>query len=307
MSAPSTYTLKQLRFTFTLGTNAKFQGPNNTLVITGLRATADIVFPGPPSFPTANVRIWGMKPSDMQALTGLTFQTLAYKRNSIMIEANSGQGWTTVFLGQIITGVPDFDQAPDVYFDIQAQTLGYDLLNPATPTSFPGPASFSQVLRTIVLKMSQDFDDGGVQGSFAGPTYFAGTPAQQLRTACRKAGLVYYADLPGAAGAASLGVVEVGEPGVARNVPRWILTPQTGLVGYPKLTSVNLITVRAIFNPALRFGAPLRIQKSDQRAANGDWVIYDCAHQLSSLLPDGPWFTNMTAQPPAIFSGPNAR
>jgi hypothetical protein len=293
----TTYTLKQLRFTFTLGTNARFQGNNNQLVLTGLRATADIVFPGPPSFPTANVRIFGIKESDMQALTGLSFQTLTYQRNSMMIEANSGQGWTTVFAGQLITVVPDFDQAPDVYLDIQAQTLGYDLLNPATPTSFPGPASFVQVLRTIALKMSQSFDDGGVQGSFSGPTYFSGTPAQQLRNACRKAGLIYYADLPGAAGTSQLGVIEIGEPGSVRNLPQWTLTPTTGLVGYPKLTSVNLISLRAFFNPALRFGAPLLIQQSDQKAANGSWKIYDCAHQLSSLMPDGLWFTNMTAQP----------
>jgi hypothetical protein len=293
MTAPQTFTEKQLRFTFTLDTNAKFQGNNNTLQIEGLRALADVEFPGPPSFPTANVRIYGMKPSDMTALTGLTFQVLTYQRNSILIEANSGQGWTTVFAGQIVTAVPDFSQQPDVCLVIMAQTLGYDLLNPATPTSFPGPASFSQVLRTITLKMSQDFDDGGVVGSFSAPTYFSGTPADQLRIAARKAGLVYYTDKPG--------VIEIGEPGVARNVPLWILTPTSGLVGYPSLDSVNLISVQAVFNPALRFGAPLRIQFSDQRGANGDWVIYDCKHRLSSLLPDGPWFTTMTAQPPSGF------
>lgn len=298
MTAPQTFTEKQLRFTFTLGTNAKFQGHANTLVITGLRATADIVFPGPPSFPNANVRIFGMKPSDTTALTGLTFQVLTYQRNSILIEANSGQGWTTVFAGQIVTAAPNFAQQPDVSLDIFAQTLGYDLLNPATPTSFPQAALFSQVLKTIVLKMSQDFDDGGVEGSFSGPTYFTGTPAEQLRIAARKAGLMYYTDKPG--------IIEIGEPGVARNVPRWILTPTSGLVGYPTLNSVNLIGVTAVFNPALRFGAPLRIQFSDQRGANGDWVIYDCSHALSSLMPDGPWFTNMTAQSPVIFSGPNA-
>lgn len=306
MAAPQTFTEKQLRFTFVLGTNAKFQGHNNTLVITGLRATADITFPGPPSFPSANVRIFGMKPSDMTALTGLTFQVLTYQRNTMMIEANSGQGWTTVYVGNLVTVVPNFAQQPDVSLDIFSQTNYFDLLNPATPTSFPGAASFEQVLKTIVLKMSMGFDNGGVEGSFSGPTYFSGTPAEQLRVACRKAGLVYYADIPGAAGAASLGIVEIGEPGVARNVPRWILTPTSGLVGYPTLNSVNLIGVTAAFNPALRFGAPLRIQFSEQRGANGDWVIYDCSHALSSLMPDGPWFTNMTAQPPAIFSGPNA-
>lgn len=290
----NTFTEKQLRFTFTLATNAKFQGDNNTLQIEGLRATADVTYPGPPSFPTANVRVFGMKLSDMQALTGLTFQVLTYKRNSIMIESNDGSGWSTVFEGQIVTGVIDFLAQPDVAFVIQAQTLGFDLLNPATASSFPAAASVENVMRTIALKMSRQLDNNGVTKSFPGASYFAGTPAEQLRTAAQKAGIAYYLDKPG--------LVEIGTPGVARNVPKAVLSPNLGnIVLAPTLDSVNLIGVTAVYNPSLRFGAPLTIQDTLQLAANGDWVIYDCTHRLSSLMPDGPWFTQMTAQPPAGF------
>lgn len=290
----STFTEKQLRFTFTLGNNAKFQGENNTLQIEGLRALADITYPGPPSFPTANLRIFGMKLSDMQALTGLVFQVLTYQRNSVMVEANDGSGWTTVFAGQIITGVIDFIAQPDVAFVISAQTLGYDLLNPATPTAFPAAANVADVIRTIALKMSNDFDNVGVTTVFPGATYFAGTPATQLRTAVKKAGVALYLDKPG--------IVEIGIPGASRNVPVVVLSPNLrNLVLAPSLDSVNLIGVTAVFNPALRFGAPLQIKDSKQLAANGDWIIYDCTHNLSSLMPDGPWFTRMTAQPPSGF------
>lgn len=290
----NTFTEKQLRFTFTLATNAKFQGNNNTLQIEGLRALADITYPGPPSFPTANVRIFGMKPSDMSALTGLTFQVLTYKRNTVMIESNDGSGWTTVFEGQIVSGVPDFAGMPDVSFVIMAQTLGFDLLNPATPSAFPASASVENVCRTIALKMSQQLDNVGVTAVFPGASYFAGTPADQLRAAVKKAGIAVYLDKPG--------IVEIGIPGAPRNVPKAVLSPTLGnLVGYPSLDSVNLIGVTAVYNPSLRFGAPLQIKDSKQLAANGDWVIYDCTHNLSSLMPDGPWFTRMTAQPPSGF------
>lgn len=288
-----TFSVKQLRFTFTLATNAKFQGGNNTLVITGLRATADIDFPGPPSFPTANVRIYGMKPSDMQALTGLTFQTLTYQRNSIQIDTNSGNGWTTVFAGQLITVVPDFSDQPNVALQLFAQNLGFDLLNPATPTSFAVAPTFQQAFTAIVQKLGQSLDNVGVTGRFNSPRYWAGTPAQQLRNAAQDAGIVYYLD--------KLGVVEIGIPGVARNLPMFVLTPTSGLLGYPTLNSVNLIGAQSIFNPALRFGAPILIKGSDQKNANGNWVIYDLKHRLSSLMPDGPWNTDMTAQPPVGF------
>lgn len=288
-----TYSVKQLRFTFTLATNAKFQGGNNTLVITGLRAIADIDFPGPPSFPTANVRIYGMKPSDMQALTGLTFQTLTYQRNSIQIDTNSGNGWTTVFAGQLITVVPDFSDQPNVALQLFAQNLGFDLLNPATPTSFAVAPTFQQAFTAIVQKLGQSLDNVGVTGRFNSPRYWAGTPAQQLRNAAQDAGIVYYLD--------KLGVVEIGVPGAARNLPIFVLTPTSGLLGYPTLNSVNLIGAQSEFNPALRFGAPILIKGSDQKNANGNWVIYDLKHRLSSLMPDGPWNTDMTAQPPVGF------
>lgn len=292
-----TFSVKQLRFTFILdpANPARFQGNNNTLQITGLRATADIDYViGPPSFPTANVRIYGMKPSDMTALTGLTFGVLTYTRASMQIEANPGNGWTTVFVGQLITSVPDFAQMPDVAFQITAQSLGFDLLNPATPTSFPGSASFDQVFRTIVLKTNQNFANEGVSGSFPAATYFPGTPADQLRDAAKKAGIVYYT------GDVS-GLTSIGLPGVPRNLPKFVLTPQNGLIGYPSLDSVNLIGVMSEYNPGFRFGAPLQIQGSQQLGANGDWMIYDCKHSLSSLMPNGPWFSKMTAQPPVGF------
>lgn len=292
----NTFTEKQLQFTFVLdpANPAKFQGANNTLQITGLRALADIDYPSFQSFPSANVRIFGMKPSDMQGLTGLTFGVLTYTRASIQIESNDGSGWTTVFVGQIITGVTDYSGMPEVAFQITAQTLGFDLLNPATSTVFPASASVADVMRTIAAKMSNDFDDGGVTAVFPGASHFAGTPAEQLRTAAKKAGVVVYLDKPG--------IVEIGIPGVPRNVPKVVLSPNLGnLVGYPSLDSVNLIGVTAVYSPSLRFGAPVEIKDSQQLAANGDWVIYGCTHNLSSLMPDGPWFTRMTCQPPAGF------
>lgn len=292
----TTFTLKQLRFTFTLGdaSAAKFQGNNNTLVLTGLRATAEISYPGPPTFPFANVRILGMLQSDMAALTGLTQGVLSYNNNSMLIEANSGAGWSTVFAGQLVTVVPDYVSAPAVALTIFAQTLGYELLNPATPTSYAVAADIATVIGTIAAKCGRVLVNVGVTGSFAGPVYFANTPAEQLKTACAKAGIAYYNDQPG--------VIEIGLPAVPRKRPVTVLSPSSGLLGYPTLNSVNLIGGVAVFNPALQYGAPIEIKDSDQKSANGKWVIYDIVHRLASEFPgEAPWFSQFTAQPPAGF------
>ena len=304
-----TFTIKNLRFTFTLSTNSKFTGGNNQLVIAGLRATASISYMAPPSFPSANIRIFGLGQPEMNALTGLTAGVLAQQPNTVLVEADSGDGFVAVFAGQIVTGLPDYANAPDVSFTIYSQLLGYELLNPGTPTSFPGPASFEQVVAAIAAKMGRKVINEGVEGSFSGPTYFPNTPAQQLRVACRKAGIAYYVDT-GLTNAqvtiegqdnAPLGTIVIVPLGQPRNLPQFVLTPDNGLRGYPALSSVNLIEVTSVFNPVLRYGAPITISRSTQIGANGNWTIYECTHDLSSLMPDGPWFTRFTAQPLSGF------
>lgn len=289
MSVQQTFAEKQLRYTFSLNTNARFQNGTNTLRITGLRSTATITYPGPPTFPSATLRIWGMAESDMQALTALTQGVLTYTNNSVLVEANSGNGWSAAFAGQLVTSVIDFSDTPRVALNIFSQTLGYELLMPETPTSYPVAASIATVIQTIAAKMGKTLVNSGVTGSFNGSVYFPGTPAYQLRAACKKAGIAFYLDIAG--------VVEIAPKGKPRNSPVWVLSPQTGLVLYPTLDSVNLIGAQAVYNPGLRYGGPIKIQGSQQKSANGDWMIYDVAHYLSSLMPKGPWFTRLTAQP----------
>lgn len=299
MTSPQTFGAKQLRFTFQLNTNARFSNGTSELVLYGLRATADIAYPGPPAYPTLSSRIYGMAQSDMNALTGLTFNTLTYTNNSVLVEANAGngQGWNTVFAGQLVTVVPDYSSAPDVNLSIYAQTLGYELLNPDTPTSYAVPAAYIDVLTTIAAKMGRSLLNQGVTGQFAAPVYFPGTPAQQFTDACNKAGVTaYYADA-GLNG----GTITVAPTGQPLGTPAVLLTPTTGLIGYPTLDSVNLIGVRAFFNPGITQGGKIQIANSDQVAANGLWTVFGYSHKLSALFPNGPWFTEMTCQPTTGF------
>lgn len=298
------FTEKNLRFTFTLSTNSKFTGANNTLVISGLRAVVSINWSPPPSFPNANIRIFGMGQANMNALTGLNAGVLSQTPNNVLVEADSGFGFTAVWAGQIINGVPDYNSAPDVSFVIFSQLLGYELLNPALPTSFAVPATFEQVITTIAAKMGRKVINEGVTGSFDKPVYYANTAAEQLRVACYNAGVAYYTDtglsnVPGATVAdnAPLGTIVIAPLGKPRDLPQIKLTPENGIVGYPVLSSVNLIEVRTSYNPALRYGAPITIGGSTQIGVNGDWTIYECTHDISSLMPNGPWFTRFTAQP----------
>lgn len=299
----TTFTIKQLRFTFSLNTNARFADGSNTLRVSGLRATAQITYPGPPTFPSARLRIYGMKLSDMQALTALTQGVLTYTNNSVLVEANDGSGWSTAFAGQLVTVVPDFGGIPDVALDIFSQTLGYELLMPETATSYPVAADVATVITTIAAKMGKKLVNSGVNQSFSGPVYFPGTPADQLRAACKKANILAYVDKAGL----FAGIVEIAPKGVPRPaLPVWQLSPQNGLVLYPTLDSVNLIGAKAVYNAGAFYGGKVTISGSQQKYANGSWIIWDISHSLSSLMPKGPWFTQFTAQPiTGIVGGAN--
>lgn len=288
----TTFTKKDLRFTFVLSNNALFAETNsNQLQISGLRATASIKGSGLPAFPESELTIFGLKQTDMNALTATQFQPLAMQRNTVLVEANAGQGFSTVFAGQIITGGPDYDGIPNVPLKVQARVLGFESLNPATPTSYTGSASIASIVSTLAAKMGYVLENNGVTGSLNNP-YFGGTLVDQLRAVKQAAGIQVFIEG---------NVIAICPPGVPRNQQTFVLTPQSGLVGYPKLDfQRGFVRAKAIYNPAFRFGGPLTLQGSDVPMANGSWVIGTVTHTLDSLTPNSQWFSDMLLYPPSL-------
>lgn len=284
-----TFTLKDLRFTFTLP-NATFTGTNsNTLTVNGLRATASIKAAGFPAFPEAEFSVYGLLQADMISLTALAFQPDAMLRATVMVEASSGGGWSVVFLGQIITAGPDYREAPAVKLMITARALGYESLAPADATSYTGPTDVALICANLVARMSRSFENNGVQLTLNSP-YFSGTLAQQLRTVQQHANIDVYMD------GDAIAICPKGKP---RQTFAFVLSPTSGLVGYPVLDyQRGYVLAKAIFNPGFRFGGPIIVQDSLVKNANGSWIIGVLSHNLESLMPGGAWFSEMLLYPP---------
>lgn len=297
----STFGIKRLRFTFTLSNNSVFAGTNSNILVVGgtpspdvgLRATATIKGSGLPAFPEADFQVWGMKQDDMVALTALQFQPLGMQRNTVQCDASPDDGatWSTVFVGQIVTGGPDWSNMPDVPLNINARLLAFESLNPAPPTSYTGNTSVDSIVSTLAAKLGKTFYNNGVSVQLSNP-YFGGTLAQQLRSVCQQAGIDCYND-------PSSNVIEICPKGVPRNVPTFNLSPGSGLVSQPRLDyNRGFVNVRAYFNPALRFGGPVSVSGSLVPTANGSWVIGTIKNSLSSLMAGGPWFSDLLLYPP---------
>lgn len=301
----SSYTIKQLRITFTLSNGANFNAGNDKLVLANLRAEAIIKGGMLPSYPDATLRVYGMLQQDMNQLAALTFQPQGVNPNNVQIEADSGNGFTTVFSGQIYSAFTDYNGAPEVALVVQARVLGLQAISTAQATSYTGGTDVATIVSAIAAKMGFSFQNNGVSAQLSNP-YYPGTLTQQLSDVCDDAGIDLYTDQID-------GVIVISPHGMPRNTPRYSLSPTTGLVNYPTVDSQGLLKVRSQFNPAFRLGGVITIEGSDVvidqnqtqqtilQRANGTWQVYDLVHTLEALKFGGAWFSDIGLFPPGTL------
>jgi hypothetical protein len=313
------YSQKQLRVTFTLTqSNASFVGVSgeaqgNTLQLSGLRMSAIIKGAGYPAWTEASIRIYGMAQADMNALAVQTVSRgkTGFLPNTVLIEANSGSGgWTAAYAGNILTAAPDYSAAPDVPLEIVSRAGLYDSVNPATPTSFPQSVSVYNVLSTITAKMNLASVNNGVTSVTSGAVYRPESLTDQLRAICQAYAIdpVYSAD-GHTITFSPQGSADLSEP--------LVLTPTTGLVGYPVPQANGFIAVRSLYNPALHVKSALTIADSDavidssagfpttlNSLANGSWVVTAITNILEAQKPDGAWFSDLVLYPPFAVATP---
>lgn len=301
----NSYTVKAIRVTFTLtGSNAVFPGTTaNQLTVTGLRTSVQVRAAGAAMSTQVSLRIYGLAQADMNALSVVPVLngTPGFLNNTVLIEANSGSGWTAVFAGAIIQAGPDYSTLPDVFLSVQAQTGFFEAIAPALPTSFPGPSDVATMCSVVVAKMGVPFQNNGVNVASPGGGYFSGSLLNQLQRICQAAHIAYAQDGPQNA-------VTISPWGVPRSVPTWVLSPTSGLDGYPRVRGDGFIEVRALFNPAFLLLGPITIADSDvivgsnlpttyNSQANGSWIIGTMTHNIESAKPGGAWFTDMILYP----------
>lgn len=280
----NSFAKKRLRVTLIMtGANAVFPGTNsNTLVLENLRVSAKVQAVARLAT-QADISIYGMKQSDMDALTVAWANPPVVLDNLVILEADSGSGFKQVFTGTMIEAQPNYAAAPDVSFGLLAMTGYFQKINPVPPRSFPAQSEADVVIGGIAADMGLDFEIQGSLGALAEGAYFWGTLWDQLAQACQAVNADFYVF------GDKLLVTESGRPGATE--PSVRLTPETGLIGYPCFERSGLL-VAAIFDPAFACGIPLDIE-GDVPSANGRWYPYSMVHVLEALMPRGQWQTQM--------------
>lgn len=273
---------KSIELTITLGAGAFGEDVGDTVTLSGFRITVDAIFPGGDSMGRCQIRAYGLRDDVMNKLTTIGPVNAAIKaKNSILIAAGDSQvGMTTIFSGTILDAWADYNSAPDVAFNIIAFAGLASAVKPVAATSYKGSVDVATILQDIATNdMGIAFENNGVDAKLSSP-YLAGTALTKIRSVCNAAGIQWAIDRDTL-------VIWTEETARQGSIP--LVSPSTGMVGYPSLSSKGM-TVKMLFNPRVTMGADMQVQSSIPMAC-GTWRVYNVAHNLACQIPDGPWYT----------------
>lgn len=278
---PSFSDKKQLRFVITLGTGKFGSSNNDQIILQGFRAIADIDKAGGMMMGTLRAKIYGVKQADMNSITTLQWKPGTLIPNTVEVFAIDGTAETLVFAGNIVNAWADYQGMPDVFLHIQAQAAFFNQLKAIPPRSFKGRVDVASVMAQIARDLGYTFENNGVTTQLV-DVYLPNTGMEQAKDLARAAGCDLYLDDK---------ILAITPPNVPRRVIIPLISPATGLVGYPTFDGVG-VNFQALFNPAVTFGGSIKLETDVQQAA-GEWVVTSVSHRLECERPGGAWFSNI--------------
>jgi hypothetical protein len=277
------YAEKYLKIIIGLGTGQMGNGaPAEYYTLTDFRASAEITAYGGETMGQAIVKIYGLSLELMNKLTTIgPIMTQVRGQNSIVILAGENpQALTKIYSGTIMTGIADFNNAPDVSFEVTALSASLAAMTPVQATAIAGPVSETQLFGGFAASLGLQLNNVDVVHQFNNPT-FNGSMRNQILAAAHEADcdVTFDDSFLNIKGRFSF----FGQNPV-------IISPSTGMVGYPLLSS-DYMYVKSIFQSTLIQGGRIQVQDSQLKAANGLWTVVSVKHELESMMPNGKWFT----------------
>lgn len=272
-----------LTVTFQLGSGTFAETGQNTLTLSKLRASASIVKAGGPSLSALTLKVYGMTKSHMDQLStlGLKFQLLPKNIVTVAAGAADGSQPSIVFVGTITKAYADFSSMPEVSFVVSAHTGAAENVMPFPPSSFQGSSDVASIMSGLATAMGYSFENSGVSTRLSN-VYLWGSAREQARRVAEHAGIEMIMDD---------GVLAIWPRGKSRGGLVPLVSPQTGLVGYPNYDAMGVV-FRTLFNPSIGYGKQLQLQSSQTRAT-GIWTVYSLQHDLEALTPRGKWFSTV--------------
>ena len=285
---------RKIRVTIILGEGAFGDDPaskENTATIEGKRVSVEIQKGGLPSLDRASVRIYGLPQSMVNKLSRVGVPYMQVRNNRITVEAGDDKnGMSQVFSGVIQTAFGDYKSAPDIALVVSAQAGILGLAKPVKPLSYPQGADVATVVADIAASMDMSFLNHGVSVNLPS-SYFPGTAVDQLRAVARAANINAQITGGPVADPSNQTYVEIWPKGGTRGGLIPVISPKTGLVGYPDFNDLG-IALMTLYQPGLAFGGAFELQSSVLPAC-GVWYVQQLSYNLESETDGGAWFQSV--------------
>ena len=183
-----------------------------------------------------------------------------------MILAGEGQkAPRMVYEGYIREAWPEFNGAPEVVFNIESEAGGIERMKPVPALSYPGAADAVVIMEGLAKTMGLKFENNGVDPIMLDNPYFPGTATVQAEACARAANIGWVLDDD------KLVIFPIFGQRSKGDIP--VISPKTGLVGYPSYSAGAHIALRTLYNPAITFNGTIKVEGSQVSNANGEWRV----------------------------------
>lgn len=269
----------------------QFTSPNSEVLdLKGLRCSATITNPGGYSaFGQLQLKVYGMTLAQMNQYSSTGANMVAVQNQSVTVSAgNQGSILNQVFSGTIISSFIDLSSMPDISFTCAAVAGYYNKALPVAANSYVGATKAEYIIESLTKQLGGNWAFNNVGGATAvlQNQYLSGSLIDQIQTAARAASFPLVIE--------NNTVTIFPNNGTRDNVVIDI-GPETGLVGYPSYWEAGF-TVKSEFNPIITNGRTINLTSSLPKA-NGRFPVQNVTHEISTLTPDGAWFTTSQLSP----------
>jgi hypothetical protein len=268
--------------------------PFGSFTASGLRAIASIQSYSGPLGVQAQVKIWGLSMAQMNKYSTVIPSAInAELPNArLIIEAGDlGGNFSTVIDASIFQSSIDLTAVPDSAFSVSVAGI-YAAANTNGAQSWQGPQNAEDLINALCAG-TYVVHNNGAHEVLQNPSVPADSIINQVEDIASQAGFQWSWGLGNVLniwpenGTIDDVVVDVG--------------PSTDpeMVGYPVFWLLGLI-ITSLYNPEIQVGRQMNVVGSSLAKANGFWKIQNVRHELSTMLPNGPWFTT------AILAAPGS-
>lgn len=249
---------------------------DQAITLEGFRAIVDIEKAGGVQMSTLRARVFGVAQADMNSITTLQWRPGLKIPNTVEVYATDDH---LVFAGNIVNAWGDYQNMPQVFLHIQAQSAFYNQLKAIPPRSFKGGVKAADAIGQICEDLGYTFENNGVSTVLT-DMYLPNTGMEQIKDIARAANCDVYLDD---------NVLAITPINSSREGDVPLISKDSGLVGYPTFDSVG-VNFSTLFNPAIVFGGTVKLETDNIHAA-GEWIVTSITHRLESERPGGAWFS----------------